>query len=179
MLLLKFTRYFTHFIFRSSLIIFFSSLQLVHNLSSISIVLTDSIVIDMCELARNSCLQSGFEMEVKRHWLGHDWYKPGVEGNQIHKTNVPSLRVEYRHETLKTEIEMVGSFLLRRWGKSLTHFGYTRLLKERYHSLPVQNLNLNHRIYLQLRMLMLMQWELLLCNWEINCKSFVFTTNGN
>ena len=66
----------------------------------------------MCELARNSCLQSGFEMEVKRHWLGHDWYKPGVEGNQIHKTNVPSLRVEYRHETLNTEIEMVSCYPL-------------------------------------------------------------------
>lgn len=64
---------------------------------------------DMCELARNSCLQSGFEMEVKRHWLGHDWYKPGVEGNLIHKTNVPSLRVKYRHTTLMEEIDMVRS----------------------------------------------------------------------
>ncbi|KAI5480450.1 AMP deaminase [Pseudohyphozyma bogoriensis] len=63
---------------------------------------------DMCELARNSCLQSGFEMQVKRHWLGDDWYKPGVAGNQIHKTNVPDLRVEYRHQTLLEERQMVS-----------------------------------------------------------------------
>ncbi|GAA5978192.1 hypothetical protein JCM11641_001130 [Rhodosporidiobolus odoratus] len=63
---------------------------------------------DMCELARNSCLQSGFEMEIKRHWLGHDWYLPGKVGNQIHKTNVPNLRAEYRHATLMEEIEMIA-----------------------------------------------------------------------
>ena len=35
----------------------------------------------MCELARNSVMQSGFEMEVKRHWLGKDCHKPGPDGN--------------------------------------------------------------------------------------------------
>lgn len=63
----------------------------------------------MCELARNSCLQSGFEMEVKRHWLGPNWYKSGVEGNLIHKSNVPDLRVEYRSATLMEEREMVSN----------------------------------------------------------------------
>ena len=62
---------------------------------------------DMCELARNSCLQSGFEMEVKKNWLGPDWHK-GV--NLIHKTNVPSLRVEYRQSTLQAERDMVSRF---------------------------------------------------------------------
>lgn len=66
------------------------------------------VLTDMCELARNSCLQSGFEMQVKRHWLGDDWYLPGVEGNLIHKTNVPNLRVEYRHNTLMEERAMVS-----------------------------------------------------------------------
>ena len=41
---------------------------------------------DMCELARNSVLQSGFEMEVKRHWLGHDFYKADASGNAIRQT---------------------------------------------------------------------------------------------
>lgn len=63
----------------------------------------------MCELARNSCAQSGFEMEVKRHWLGPDWYLPGREGNLIHKTNVPNLRAEYRWNTLREEMDMVRS----------------------------------------------------------------------
>lgn len=65
------------------------------------------MVTDMCELARNSCLQSGFEMEVKRHWLGPNWFLPGVEGNEIHKSNVPDLRVEYRQQTLLEERTMV------------------------------------------------------------------------
>ena len=39
----------------------------------------------LAELARNSVIQSGFEMEVKRHWLGQTWYLPGAAGNDIHK----------------------------------------------------------------------------------------------
>jgi adenosine deaminase len=35
----------------------------------------------MCELARNSVIQSGFEMEVKKRWLGKDWRLPGPVGN--------------------------------------------------------------------------------------------------
>jgi len=52
----------------------------------------------LAELARNSVKQSGFEMEVKRHWLGHEWYLPGAAGNDINKVCVlgaicPSLRL--------------------------------------------------------------------------------------
>lgn len=76
--------------------------------------LTAELPPDMCELARNSCAQSGFEMEIKRHWLGPDWYKAGVHGNLIHKTNVPNLRAEYRQATLMEERDMVSvSFLSR------------------------------------------------------------------
>jgi AMP deaminase len=39
----------------------------------------------LCELARNSVIQSGFEMEVKHHWLGQKWYLPGAAGNEINK----------------------------------------------------------------------------------------------
>lgn len=63
---------------------------------------------DMCELARNSVIQSGFEMEIKRHWLGHEWYKPGAEGNVVDKTNVPNVRVAFRYNTLMEEKTMVG-----------------------------------------------------------------------
>ncbi|THH30051.1 hypothetical protein EUX98_g4133 [Antrodiella citrinella] len=41
----------------------------------------------LAELARNSVIQSGFEMEVKRHWLGQKWYLPGDEGNDINKVD--------------------------------------------------------------------------------------------
>ncbi|KAL7414079.1 AMP deaminase [Mrakia frigida] len=66
---------------------------------------------DMCELARNSVLQSGWEMQVKRHWLGDRWFYPGVEGNDINKTNVPNIRLEYRNSTLIEEL-FVASFLI-------------------------------------------------------------------
>ncbi|CAG8568726.1 11806_t:CDS:10 [Dentiscutata erythropus] len=62
---------------------------------------------DMCELARNSVVQSGFEMAIKKHWLGKEWYIPGKKGNDIHKTNVPDLRMEFRYETLLEEIKMI------------------------------------------------------------------------
>jgi len=61
----------------------------------------------LAELARNSVIQSGFEMEVKRHWLGQKWYLPGAAGNDIHKTNVPDIRLTYRHQTLVEELAMI------------------------------------------------------------------------
>ncbi|KAL4245706.1 metallo-dependent hydrolases superfamily protein [Abortiporus biennis] len=62
----------------------------------------------LAELARNSVIQSGFEMEIKKHWLGLKWYLPGSAGNDINKTNVPNIRLEYRKHTLMEELDMVG-----------------------------------------------------------------------
>ncbi|KAI0248636.1 AMP deaminase [Lactifluus subvellereus] len=63
----------------------------------------------LCELARNSVVQSGFEMEVKRHWLGQKWYFPGAVGNETNKTNVPNERLKFRHETLLEELALIGA----------------------------------------------------------------------
>ncbi|KAJ6504695.1 hypothetical protein C8R47DRAFT_1103278 [Mycena vitilis] len=63
----------------------------------------------LAELARNSVVQSGFEMEVKRHWLGSQWYLPGAAGNEINKTNVPNIRLAYRHQTLMEELNMISA----------------------------------------------------------------------
>ncbi|PVF97684.1 putative AMD1-AMP deaminase [Serendipita vermifera] len=63
----------------------------------------------LAELARNSVIQSGFEMEIKRHWLGQKWYLPGAAGNDIHKTNVPNIRLTFRHKTLMEELTMITS----------------------------------------------------------------------
>ncbi|KAL5722539.1 AMP deaminase [Ranunculus cassubicifolius] len=62
---------------------------------------------DICEVARNSVYQSGFSHQVKAHWLGDKYYKRGPQGNDIHKTNVPHLRIEFRHETWKEEMQYV------------------------------------------------------------------------
>jgi AMP deaminase len=62
---------------------------------------------DLCELARNSVLQSGYEPCVKAHWLGSRWFLHDEHGNDIHKSNVPSIRIRYRYETLLNEISLV------------------------------------------------------------------------
>ena len=51
---------------------------------------------DLCELARNSVLQSGFPHSAKQHWLGPDYYRAGVAGNDVKRTNIPNIRVAYR-----------------------------------------------------------------------------------
>ncbi|CEP63704.1 AMP deaminase LALA0_S09e00628g [Lachancea lanzarotensis] len=66
--------------------------------------------VDMCELARNSVLQSGWESQIKRHWIGKDFEKGGIHGNDVEKTNVPDIRINYRHETLCTELELVEHY---------------------------------------------------------------------
>ncbi|KAG9099024.1 AMP deaminase [Ceratobasidium sp. UAMH 11750] len=63
----------------------------------------------LAELARNSVIQSGFEMEIKRHWIGQKWYLPGAAGNDINKTNVPDKRLAFRHATLMEELALIYS----------------------------------------------------------------------
>ncbi|CAL9099383.1 unnamed protein product [Musa textilis] len=62
---------------------------------------------DLCEIARNSVLQSGFSHALKSHWIGKSYYKRSPEGNEIHKTNVPHIRVEFRNMIWKEEMQLV------------------------------------------------------------------------
>lgn len=62
---------------------------------------------DMCELARNSVLMSGFPHKMKQYWLGPNYTKEGVAGNDITRTNVPDIRVAYRSETLVDELSNI------------------------------------------------------------------------
>uniref|UniRef100_A0A8D8LTZ8 AMP deaminase n=1 Tax=Cacopsylla melanoneura TaxID=428564 RepID=A0A8D8LTZ8_9HEMI len=62
---------------------------------------------DMCELARNSVLMSGFPHGMKQYWLGPNYTKEGVAGNDISRTNVPDIRVAFRHETLIDELSNI------------------------------------------------------------------------
>ncbi|EHK17889.1 uncharacterized protein TRIVIDRAFT_11084, partial [Trichoderma virens Gv29-8] len=65
---------------------------------------------DMCELAKNSVKQSGYEAAVKEQWLGPNFDKPGKEGNTMAKTNVPDRREEFRYHTLLTEREVLSRY---------------------------------------------------------------------
>ncbi|KAI5634587.1 adenosine/AMP deaminase domain-containing protein [Phthorimaea operculella] len=61
--------------------------------------------VDMCELARNSVIMSGFSYEQKQHWLGVNFRCEGPEGNDITRTNVPDVRISFRYETLLDELD--------------------------------------------------------------------------
>jgi hypothetical protein len=61
----------------------------------------------MCEIARNSVLQSGFEYPWKAHFIGPNYAVAGPLGNDIHMTNVPYIRLQYRLETLAAELQMI------------------------------------------------------------------------
>ncbi|XP_053613416.1 AMP deaminase 2-like isoform X2 [Plodia interpunctella] len=60
---------------------------------------------DMCELARNSVLQSGFPHEMKQYWLGEEYMHEGPAGNDITRTNVPNVRIAFRYDTLIDELD--------------------------------------------------------------------------
>ncbi|XP_014246157.1 AMP deaminase 2 [Cimex lectularius] len=65
---------------------------------------------DMSELARNSVLMSGFPHEMKQYWLGPNYTKEGIAGNDITRTNVPDIRVAYRTESLIDELSNIFKF---------------------------------------------------------------------
>ncbi|KAI3331873.1 AMP deaminase [Xylariaceae sp. AK1471] len=66
--------------------------------------------VDMCELAKNSVKQSGYEYSVKQLWLGENFNLPGAEGNKMIKTNIPDRREEFRHQTWVEEHRMISKY---------------------------------------------------------------------
>jgi AMP deaminase len=64
--------------------------------------------IDMCEIARNSVRQSGFEHKFKAHWLGPHYRKRGIDGNCIAQSNVPDVRVQFRTELHDEELAWIN-----------------------------------------------------------------------
>ncbi|XP_051580817.1 AMP deaminase 3-like isoform X2 [Myxocyprinus asiaticus] len=62
---------------------------------------------DLCEIARNSVLQSGLSHQEKKHFLGENYLEDGTEGNDIRMTNVADIRMAYRQETLCNELSFL------------------------------------------------------------------------
>lgn len=62
---------------------------------------------DMCEIARNSVLQSAYSHEEKKHFLGNNYLQDGPAGNNILKTNVAHIRLAYRYETWCYELDLI------------------------------------------------------------------------
>eukprot|EP00959_Pyramimonas_sp_CCMP1952_P306717 6419017-Pyramimonas_sp.AAC.1 len=62
---------------------------------------------DLCEIARNSVMQSGFPHDTKKHWVSDEYWLPGPAGNDMRKTNVPNIRMQFRLDVLATEHKLV------------------------------------------------------------------------
>ncbi|KAF7544768.1 hypothetical protein G7046_g9718 [Stylonectria norvegica] len=67
--------------------------------------------VDMCELAKNSVKQSGYELSIKEQWLGTGCANPGKEGNDMRKTNVPDRREDFRYFTLVQERDVLRRYV--------------------------------------------------------------------
>jgi hypothetical protein len=66
---------------------------------------------DICEIARNSVLISGFDHAIKLAWLGQRYQLFGPAGNDPALTNVPDIRLKYR-QVKKFCCIMIGAHLM-------------------------------------------------------------------
>ncbi|PWA54374.1 Adenosine/AMP deaminase active site-containing protein [Artemisia annua] len=41
------------------------------------------------------------------HWIGPEYYKRGPDGNDIHKTNVPHIQLEFRDMIWREEMQQI------------------------------------------------------------------------
>ena len=48
-------------------------------------------------------------MQIKMHWVCANYWKSGPDGNDIHKTNVPNLRMRFRYDCHTEELNLVMS----------------------------------------------------------------------
>ncbi|CCW60390.1 unnamed protein product [Phytomonas sp. EM1] len=66
---------------------------------------------DMCELARNSVLNSSFPESTKRQWLGTHHSSLGSVDNEMSRTNVCRYRLQFRVESFLHEEALLQSML--------------------------------------------------------------------
>ncbi len=46
-------------------------------------------------------------LQVKQHWIGYNYANEGIAGNDIARTNVPDIRMAFRHETYLEELNTI------------------------------------------------------------------------
>ncbi|KAG5492896.1 hypothetical protein JKF63_01476 [Porcisia hertigi] len=62
---------------------------------------------DLCEIARNSVLQCGFDNNFKREAMGDRWFFSSSLGNDSLRTHLSDIRVAFRFETYHTELQQL------------------------------------------------------------------------
>lgn len=65
--------------------------------------------VSLCEIARNSVLQSGFSYDRKKKWLGNEFMQGGPDSNDTNKTSLSWIRYSYRYESYTEEIKYIQS----------------------------------------------------------------------
>ncbi|KAG8347026.1 AMP deaminase [Trypanosoma vivax] len=60
--------------------------------------------VDLCEIARNSVLMSGFPSYKKKKWLGELCVLRSAVGNDVRRSHVPQSRCSFRYETYLDEV---------------------------------------------------------------------------
>lgn len=63
---------------------------------------------DISEIARNSVLNSNFPLEKKQEWLGNGFVPLGSSGNDVKRSGVCSLRLQFRQEALIHEVLLLN-----------------------------------------------------------------------
>jgi AMP deaminase len=66
---------------------------------------------DMCEIARNSVIISNFPHETKKSWLGNFFMELGSHGNDMTKSSLCDFRLQFRHECLLHEQNVLNLLL--------------------------------------------------------------------
>ncbi|TPP44736.1 Adenosine/AMP deaminase family protein [Leishmania donovani] len=62
---------------------------------------------DLCEIARNSVLQCGFDNNFKCNAIGDRWFLSSSLGNDSLRTHLSDIRVAFRFETYHTELQQL------------------------------------------------------------------------
>jgi AMP deaminase len=62
---------------------------------------------DMCEIARNSVIQSGFDWSFKQSRLGDLFFLSSSRSNDANRTHLSDIRVAYRYDTYHTELSLL------------------------------------------------------------------------
>ncbi|CCW68969.1 unnamed protein product [Phytomonas sp. Hart1] len=68
---------------------------------------------DLCEIARNSVLQSGFSYDFKREAIGNYWFMSSSISNEPWRTHLSDIRVAFRFETYHTEMQQLEAYCRR------------------------------------------------------------------
>jgi len=71
---------------------------------------------DLCEIARYSVLQSGFDDARKAAWLGPLYHISSSQGNVPQKSHVPNIRVAFRFETYHDECNYLMKLMMNAAG---------------------------------------------------------------